>query len=213
VNDLTSVETIPFTYNNLPSVNVKINGKIYKFLVDTGAPTLISNAIFNDLQLKPQMVSTVKDSEGVVSNQNFIIVPSIKLGSLEYKNVGVVVSDLKDAFEIGCKGFDGILSAYQMAISVWKFDYSKKEIQIARSISSFDLKDFKTIDFMLQRPQMTPLVQVNVLDTTKIVTYDTGFTGSLELVLATGNENLSFVKNSGISSAGFNGTGISRTRK
>ncbi|MEJ5106050.1 retropepsin-like aspartic protease [Chryseobacterium sp. MYb328] len=48
-----TVEKINLKYStDLPFVKVSINGKIYNFLLDTGAPTVISTAVYTDLGLE-----------------------------------------------------------------------------------------------------------------------------------------------------------------
>ncbi len=206
------IVTIPFEYNDLPIVQVEINSKTYRFLVDTGAPTIISSAILADLNIKKSKDYQMGDSQGVKKNQQFVVVPEIKLGSLTYRNVGAVVNDLDTAFEIECMGYDGILGANQMAVSVWKFDYQKKEIQIANSLEAFDASDFETIGFHPKKPQMTPLFDVTINDQKTEFTYDTGFTGGVTINESEHLDNFEKVTISGVLSAGIFGAGKAQER-
>lgn len=65
------VEKINLNYTNeLPFVKVNINGKIYQFLFDSGAPTVISTSIYNELDLKKKHRSKVTDSKKISRNKS-----------------------------------------------------------------------------------------------------------------------------------------------
>ena len=208
-----TVTTIPFEYENAPFVNVQINSKTYRFLVDTGAPTIISTTLFNELNVQKAKEAQMGDSQGVSKERQFIVIPEMSLGSLVYTNIGAVVTDFDGAFEIDCMGYDGILGANQMAISVWKFDYQKKEIQIAASLDNFDTTNFEILPFQPKRPQMTPMITGDINGNKVVLTYDSGYTGSLKTSLS--DDKLatypSIIKY-GITSAGIYGAGKSEPR-
>ncbi|SCY15131.1 Aspartyl protease [Nonlabens sp. Hel1_33_55] len=202
------ITTIPFEYYDMPMVEVVINSKTYKFLVDTGAPTLISKKIFQDLKIQNGKKAPLGDSQDVIENREFIIIPEMTLGSLSYKNIGAVVTDFDGSFEIDCIGYDGILGANQMSISIWKFDYQKKEIEIAKSIEDFSTSGFKVMEFHPMRPQMTPLVNGIIDGQRTEYTYDTGYSGGLTTLLNSESPNsYPHITKYGKSSAGIYGVG------
>ncbi|WP_435525282.1 hypothetical protein [Chryseobacterium indoltheticum] len=47
-----------------------MNGKMYQFLFDSGAPTVISTAIYNELNLKKKHRSKVTDSKKINRNKS-----------------------------------------------------------------------------------------------------------------------------------------------
>jgi len=181
-------EIIPFNYDyNFALIKVEINNKFYTFLVDTGAPTLISNEIYKDLNIKPANSTNVIDSQGQFKKQDVVIIPQIKLGNLTYNNIGAVVANLRDVFEFNCMKIDGIIGANQMAKSYWKFDYQNHEITITDKLENYDLKSYKdTLDFSISS-QKTPHIKgtVNGLETT--FTYDTGSSGNIDVEKKTGH--------------------------
>lgn len=201
VNATNYKEVIPFNYdNNFALVDVSINGKTYKFLVDTGAPTCISSAIYEDLNIERADYILVQDSQGQTNGQDVVILPEIKLGKLTYNNVGAVVVDLSDVFEFKCMGIDGIIGANQMAKSYWKFDYDKKEITITDQLSSYDLSSYTdTLSFVVSE-QKTPYIKGHVNGKKTLFTYDTGFAGHIDI-----NKNIDTFENA----AGFTNYGNS----
>ncbi len=177
----TYLEIVPFNYEyNLAIIPVSIAGKTYNFLVDTGAPTLISSAIYATLPKSKPLIVNVKDSQGQSKAQKITTVPEITIGNLSYKNVGAVVADLRDVFEFNCMQIDGIIGANQMAKSFWKFDYQNKEITITDRLANYDLSEYAaTVPFSVSR-QKTPYVYMHVNGIRTLFTYDTGAAGFID---------------------------------
>lgn len=166
--------------NNLPFVKVSINGKFYNFLFDTGAPTVISQNIYNELNLKKKYKKSIKDSDEKVQQQIFTELPEMRIDELIFKNVGAIVLDLNSA-ELGCLKVDGIIGANQMAKLLWKVNYSKNLLEASADLSVFDIKDYEVVIPFESQPQKTPLVKASVLSKDIKLTFDTGFSGRLEV--------------------------------
>lgn len=176
------ITVIPFNYDyNFALIPVAINGKTYRFLVDTGAPTVISSAIYKDLGIKPVKKVIIRDSQGNMNPQEVVYVPEIKIGTLTYNKIGAVVADLNKIFEFNCMGIDGIIGANQMAKSYWKFDYENKELHIAQDLKNYDMTGYKDTLTFVTSSQKTPYVTgyVNGLKTT--FNYDTGSAGYIDV--------------------------------
>ena len=143
-----AVEKLPFHYqNDLPFVEVKIKGKIYNFLFDSGAPTVISNAIFNELGLKSSFESEVGDSQKSVQKQIFTVLPELSLGNIVFKNISAVVVDLISP-EFKCLQVDGILGSNQMALLYWKLNYLENSMLASKNLQSLINDDtFSKIPF------------------------------------------------------------------
>ncbi len=122
-----NVEKIELTFiNELPFCQVEIGGKIFRFLVDTGAPTVISDEIFQSLKLKVSHTSLVTDSENKKRKQKYVLLPQIKIGNLVFKDIGSIVINF-DNNELKCFGFDGIVGANLLAHLFCKFNYEEKK--------------------------------------------------------------------------------------
>lgn len=205
------IERVEINYfQNLPLVKVEINGKEYNFLFDTGAPTVISTEVYAELGLNPAYERNVGDSQNNHSKQIFTILPEMKVGNLEYKNIGCVVLDLKD-FEFKCIGVDGILGANQMAFSFWKVDYLNGFAEVSSDLSGFDISDYDYTLSFSPKPQKTPLIEFTTLGQKRSLTFDTGYSGRIKMISndALINEiaNREKYKISGITSVGAYGAG------
>lgn len=148
--------------NNLPFVKVDINGKMYNFLFDTGAPTVISGAIYKALNLKKKYKRVIGDSDQNMQQQILTELPEMKVDRLVFKNVGAVVLDLNSA-ELGCLKIDGIIGANQMAKLFWKVNYSENSLEASKDLSLFDLRDYGSVIPFETKAQKTPMVSATLL--------------------------------------------------
>lgn len=165
--------------NNLPFVKVDINGKIYSFLFDTGAPTVISQAIYKELNLKKKYKKAIRDSDQKEQQQILTELPEMKVDRLVFRNVGAIVLDLNSA-ELGCLKVDGIIGANQMAKLFWKVNYSENSLEASKELSLFDIRDYEVVIPFEAKPQKTPMVSATLLSRAVKFTFDTGFSGRLE---------------------------------
>lgn len=193
--------------NNLPFVKVVISGKTYTFLFDSGAPTVISREIFTELKLKKKYSRSVGDSNKNTKQQVFTELPEMKVDQVTFRNTGAIVLDL-DADELRCLHVDGIIGANQMAGLVWKINYAENQLQVAKDLSGFDLRGFDLVIPFETKTQQTPLVKIRLLGKEFPFTFDTGFSGRLELTDADFDPAKAqrFISTSGTHSTGAFGT-------
>lgn len=166
--------------NGLPLVDVTIAGQSYIFLFDSGAPTVISNAIYERLALKPAHEGKVSDSQNNKSEQTFTILPEMQVGDLAFADVGAVVLDLhKSVF--GCFNIDGILGANQMAKLFWQINYNDNSAQATDDLRNFDLTAYDIVLPFETSNQKTPYIKSNIFGKNLSFTFDTGYTGRFKV--------------------------------
>ena len=204
-----AVEKIDLKYStDLPFVKVSINGKIYNFLLDTGAPTVISTAIYTDLGLEKKHKSSVKDSQKNKQDQIFTVLPEMIIDQLTFKDIGVMVMDLT-ATEFECFKIDGILGSNQMAKLFWRVNYNENSLEATQDLSTFDLTGYDIVIPFDVKDQKTPIIEANVFDKKMNLIFDTGSSGNIKIT--TNNYNSKKVTEKvdvyGNSSVGAFGTG------
>ncbi|GEN70947.1 retropepsin-like aspartic protease [Chryseobacterium lathyri] len=176
-----SVEKINLRYaNDLPFVQVSINGKPYNFLFDTGAPTVISTAVYTELGLEKKHKSNVKDSQKNKQEQIFTILPEMTVDKAVFKDVGVVVMDFSVS-ELSCFKIDGILGANQMAKLFWKINYSENLLEASKDLAQFNPADYDIVIPFSPRTQKTPVVETDLQGKKIELTFDTGFSGRMKI--------------------------------
>lgn len=198
--------------NNLPFVKVSINGKPYNFLFDSGAPTVISNAIYTELGLEKKHRSKVKDSQKNKQEQIFTQLPEMTIDNVVFHNIGAIVIDLNNS-ELGCFKIDGIIGANQMAKLFWRVNYSQNSLEATKDLSQFDISGYETVIPFDFKDQKTPIVETKIGGQKADLTFDTGFTGRIRV---TGNyyDPKSFGKSIdtyGVNAVGAYGTGKPET--
>lgn len=175
------VEKMNLRYTaELPFVQVSINGKFYNFLFDTGAPTVISNAVYTELSLEKKYKGKIKDSQKNKQSQIFTELPEMIVDHVVFKNIGAVVMDFTIS-ELDCFKVDGILGANQMAKLFWRINYSENSLEATKDLSQFDLNAYDTVIPFDPKPQKTPMVEAKILDKKIDLTFDTGFSGRLKI--------------------------------
>ena len=176
-------DTVSFNFDyNLPLIAVEIEGEIYNFLLDTGAPSVISPELFQKLQLKSLHSTKISDSNNTSNTEIITQVPKMKIGNLIYENMGVFVIDLKNSFALKCFKLDGIIGANQMAKSYWKLDYENNSCHISSELNQETIQDFEVVNFIPKMGQLTPLVNLEIENIWfNQVTFDTGYNGTISL--------------------------------
>ena len=177
-------------------LKVMIHGKEYSFILDTGAPTVISNELAQELGIKPAGKGKARDSQGASSSLGFAAIDSIGIGDLQFLNTGAAIADLHQSSEIACFHVDGLIGANLMRKAVWQFDYERHIITITSSRDSLTIPSNAQIIKFRQARTGTPLMDVQLNgQTDHNVTIDLGSTGDFVSSVAT----LELLKKDGLS--------------
>ena len=164
-------------------VPVIIEGEQYDFLLDTGAPTVVSTELASKLNLPIVAEQQVADSEQASGGMSFSRVPSITLGGVDFTNIGVGITDLNASTDITCLEIDGLIGANFLRKAEWKFDYEHEKIEFASSLDAFEV-DATSLEvplgFTLTK---TPVMTVRLGDKVKEkrVAVDLGSNGGFSL--------------------------------
>lgn len=207
-----SIEKIPLSFvNDIPIVSIEIEGEFYNFIFDTGAPLVISNKIYDRLNLKTKTESEVADSHKEKRVQKFTFLPKMKAGNVLFKDFGAVVVDFEDPV-FRCYNIEGILGANQMAKLYWKVDYQNNDIEVTENLKNFNPDQFNYKISFKPSPQKTPYINIKILNETKELTFDTGYAGSISInksLLDLENPKIkrNLITKSGLSAVGMYGIG------
>lgn len=170
---------IPFEMRlGLVVIKVNINGKDYDFMVDTGAPNVITEELAAELKLQPALQQKTGDSQGKKESLNFVEMPEMLIGGIHFIETGAAVADLKRSNVIACLDVDGFVGANLMKSAIWQFDYERKIITISDTIASFDIPANAIRIPFVQAGTHTPKIDISydsIMD--KNVTFDTGSNG------------------------------------
>ena len=135
-------KVIPFTYTKTGHILLKVTvkGKVYDFILDTGATTIISEEVAEELNVKTIGVSEIEDINNKKANLNFVSLENIQIGGIDFKNTIGSILDLKKG-ELACLEVDGLIGANLMRHAVWDFDFKRNIITITNDESQLDIPE------------------------------------------------------------------------
>ena len=172
--------TLDFEWlGNLPVIDVTIDGKEYKFLFDTAAPTLLPETLIKELKLSPiTNTDTLHDSSGKQLQTKLYSLPSLKVNDLEFKNFTVLSSNFTTVFPLTCLGLDGVLGYNFLQYMVVKLDLKQQKITFSDQLPEH--KAFTPIDIEFE-PRYGPLIKLNFAFGNARFQIDTGNNANIQL--------------------------------
>ncbi len=166
-------------------VPVTVNNKEYKFLLDTGAPNVISNTIFSELQLQSKKNISVSDANNKEQEMSMVAVNSIKINNLNFENAAALVIDLENHPLLKCYKIDGFIGSNLLQNSIVKISLKDKKISVTDNIKNLKT-NVKPSKLKLVNAQKSPFIKLEFLATngkkgTETVLFDTGMDGFYDL--------------------------------
>ena len=206
---------IPFEYNlGMIILKVNISGEEYDFLLDTGAPNVISKELAQKYGLSNIFERKFGDSQGQTSDLGMIKLDEISIGGINFLNTGAAIADLKQSKELGCLKIDGLIGSNLMRKAVWKFDYENQIITISNSVESLKISESSEKIPFFTYITGTPIIDITLNDVKeKNVIVDLGSNGDISLSKKTFDKlvdtdpNISRTVSFGSSSSGLYGVG------
>jgi len=169
-------------------VPVTINGKIYKFLFDTGCSAwAISDKIFKEMNLKVIRQINAFDESGEKETMRLVLVPEIDLDGIIFRNTPAVVfhENAESSKYAECFGVDGVIGSNMLRNSVVQFDAQNKQIIITNDIKRVLLQnsECQKMSLELNAPYINITFQKGAQRAVDNVLFDTGNSGFLSLSL------------------------------
>jgi predicted aspartyl protease len=207
------LEEIDFEFlRNKVIVPVKINEKTYRFILDTGAPNIISKEL--DEVLNPKIIDTIPiyDASEKSEKLKLVLIEKIELGNLEFVNTATLVQDFGSDNPLKCFGIDGFIGSNMLRNSIIQFDLKNKKLRITDNKKKLNLKKKYSSKIKLTETQSNPYVWIELKGKDKgreEVLIDTGMDGLYDLSMTNYKifENKNIFKVIGVSK-GASGVGM-----
>ncbi|UJH92648.1 hypothetical protein LZ575_09360 [Antarcticibacterium sp. 1MA-6-2] len=137
-------DTIPFDYSPSGHILIKIkineNDKSYPFILDSGASNLIFSKHASQFNLKERGASLSFGSNSRYFFASVNQLDRIKIGDLEFKNIGLK----KTEFNFSCMDYVyGVIGIGIMRQLVWQIDFEKKIIVVSTKMNNLNFSDSK----------------------------------------------------------------------
>jgi len=167
-------------------IPVTIEGKIYKFLLDTGAPNLITTNLKQIIEHKEGNSMTIKDANSNRSSMDVVNIPSLTIGNIKFNNQTALVYPSDNNLIFDCFQVDGFIGSNLLRNSIIKFQLKEKKIIITNNIRKVNPnKKFKS-DLKIVGAQKSPYIQIKIKgdrNASESLLFDTGMDGFYDLCL------------------------------
>jgi len=180
-NSVSPIDLPIVVKQNLFYVEVEIEGEVYNFLFDSGAPMVISHELAEKYNTKVLRRATIRDSQGKQQRQDYVRMPDFKLGDRTFSDLVAISADLKASPLLNCLKLDGILGANAMQFQYWDFSPEDSILRMSDSKEHWPKGKKYVLPFSIKSSR-TPLVALNINGSQiKGITFDTGSNGTLSL--------------------------------
>jgi hypothetical protein len=155
-------------------VTVKINGKSYRFLLDTGAPNIISSKLFKELQPSILTKQLISDQSSKKDSMTIVSLDELMLGDVTFNNIPSLVSDniISQCFEL-----DGWIGSNMLRNSIIQFSSIDHTIILSDYKDKLLLDDKQSSKLELSQNQSLPYFEIKLKDKKSIsqkVYFDSG---------------------------------------
>ncbi|MCG8701595.1 MAG: aspartyl protease family protein [Bacteroidales bacterium] len=198
-------------------VQVKINGKDYRFFFDTGALNIISKEVADALKLESKARIEINDVNNNTDSLDITTIPKLSINNHLFLNQGFGVYDFKKSKEISCINIDGIIGANLVRKSVVQVNMKEKKLYISSSKESLHVPtELKGVPFQINAAS-SPKINLQINETwIKDITLDYGSNSGIDLGLSSFNiDSLTLgrkhVRSVGSSNVGLMGDGYDTT--
>lgn len=201
-------------------IPVVIDNKTYKFLLDTGAPNVISKELNNSITSKYISSINVTDATSKKKKLDIVSLPLITIGGVSFRNCPTLTDKTDNNMIFDCFEVDGIIGSNLLYKSILQIDLNRKTIILTDKAKRLGLNKNNASKLDLVNAQKSPYVWVSLGSDKKVrehVLIDTGMKGFYDLTLnnfdALKNNNAAKVLSSGNGSASISLFGSAEKNK
>ncbi len=171
--------------NNKIIVPVRIKGREFNFILDTGSSNIISTEIYNLIKPKILKKVSVKDASKKKETLDLVLIDEIKLGNISFKKTEAYVYNLRSS-ALKCFHIDGFIGSNMFDKSILQIDLDKKIIRITDNKKNLNLNKKHSSKIKLIGNHKRPYIWIKLQGENKAkeqVLFDTGMAGLYDLSL------------------------------
>ena len=116
-----------------------INGKPYNFIVDTGAATTITPALYKELN--PEVIARVpvSDQSGIIDSLQIVSLKNVQIGDVTFNDIPAMV--VKETRIFDCFKVDGLIGSNMLRSTIVQFASQTHTLTITDSPKPLNLKE------------------------------------------------------------------------
>lgn len=154
---------IQFEYvNGKIIIPVIINEITYRFLLDTGAPNLITKKLTSILNPKSLQEIKVNDANHNKSSMNVVELPNLTIGNIVFENSVALSSNDENNLVFDCFNLDGFIGSNLLRNSIIQIDIKNKNLIITNDASKLKLNKKKSLTLSLMGIQSSPYIWIKL---------------------------------------------------
>lgn len=166
-------------------VSAKINHKNFRFILDTGAPNVITQSLYDEL--KPDILTEIPvgDQSGKSDSMLVVSIDSVTLGGISFLDIPTLVSE--ELFFAPCFQIDGFIGSNMLRNSIVRFSSSDKTITLTDNKKKLPLTKKQSSKLFLNRIQSSPFFWVKLKDNKQAnipLLFDSGAGGFISISLS-----------------------------
>lgn len=170
-------EVIPIEWeNNKILIATQVSDQKGKFLLDTGAPTLLSKSFFETLNLAPSGNIKVVDANGNSEPMPYLIIPKIEIGALVFTNIPALVIDFENS-PLKCVNdtIHGFIGSNLLKELIVQFNIPQRALRLTDQPDDLELPS-AGLSLSLDNGGQ-PILDIQLGDEQTTAFFDTGFNG------------------------------------
>jgi len=184
--ELNYYSEIPFEYvNGKIIVSVLINENKYRFLLDTGAPNLITKRLSTILNLESLQELKISDANQIKSTMNIVQLPNLTIGSIIFENSVALSSQDENNLVFDCFEIDGFIGSNLLRNSIIQIDVKNKILIITNDLKKLNLNNENSSKLSLFGQQSSPFIWLKLTGSKdsgkEQVLLDTGMKGFYDI--------------------------------
>ncbi len=165
-------------------IPVEIEGHTYKFLLDTGAPNIITTNLTDKIITNFQQKMIVRDANNKPDSLDLVTIPLIKIGGVSYTNMPSLVNKDDSSLIFECFKIDGFIGSNLLRNSIIQILPKEKLIKLTDNIKKLSLNKQYSSKIQFPDNQSTPYIWIELTGNGKAreqVFIDTGMSGFYDL--------------------------------
>lgn len=165
-------------------VPIIIENKTYRFLLDTGAPNLISAKLKSVITTTSIKKINITDANNRRSSMEIVSIPEIMFGGVSFKNCPTLVDANEENLIFDCFGVDGIIGSNMLQKSIVQIDLKENMIRLTDKRSKLNLNKKDATRLYLVGNQKSPYIWINLKGNNNArerLLIDTGMKGFYDL--------------------------------
>lgn len=173
------LSTVPIeTMGNKVFFMARINGKPYRFILDTGSPTMLTKKAADDLGLKISGQNTGIDANGKLVTMDLATLDRLTIGDVHFRNIPVFILDSSDLTIGNCFLDGGTIGAEILPLSNWQINFQSKALILTNDNRQLDyINGAKKAKLEVSGYPFYPILTYQINDTFKDnALFDTGNT-------------------------------------